>query len=147
MSINRTFISKKYINKGEVLKSIEEIALKQGFRVEKENTYSKLSQIDIIIDPPNEEDNLVYRSSIWIISQEEFHIDNIQHNGEEYYIYIYTNETFDDNCEYKYFNHFIREFLQLYPDILVDSGSGENFVSIKEILNQSERVPSWMLMY
>lgn len=147
MSTNRTYISKKYINKEEVLKSIEKIALKQGFRVEKENTYSKLSQVDIIIDPVDEENDLVYRSSIWIASKEEFHDDKIQYNDENYYIYIYTNETFDDNREYKYFNHFIKDFLQLYPNILVDSGSGENFVSIEEILNQSERVPSWMLMY
>lgn len=147
MSTNRTYISKKHINKDELLKSIEEIALKQGFRVEKENVYIE-NDIDIIIDPPNEDDDLVYRSSIDVNSREDFYKNSdIYHNGELHHILIYTNETYDDNRNHKYFNHFIKEFLQLYPDILVDSGSGENFVSIEEILNQDEKVPSWMLIY
>ncbi len=146
MSKNQTYISKKYFNKEEVLKSIEKIALKQGFRVEKVNTYIE-NDIDIIIDPVNEDDDLVYRSSIWVKPKDDFYETKIFHNGQEYYLFIYTSEMYDDNREYKYFNHFIKEFLQLYPDILVDSGSGENFVSIQEILNESERVPSWMLMY
>jgi hypothetical protein len=146
MSQNRTFITKEYIDKQEVLAAIEKIALKQGFRVDKENTYLD-RDIDIIIDPIDYEDDLVYRSSMNIKTINDFKSSTIIHNDEEYYIYIYTSETFDDNGEYKYFNHFVKEFLQLYPDILVDSGSGENFVSIEDILNQSERVPSWMLMY
>ena len=147
MSTNRTYISKKYINKEEILKSIEEIALKQNFRIEKENTYTE-NDIDIIIDPLNEDDDLIYRSSIDINSREDFfNNSDIFHNGELYHILIYTIETFDENRNHKYFNHFIKEFLQLYPSILVDSGSGENFVSIQEIINQDQKVPSWMLMY
>lgn len=146
MSQNRTFITKEYIDKQEVLAAIEKIALKQGFRVDKENTYLD-RDIDIIINPIDYEDDLVYRSSMNIKTINDFKSSTIIHNDEEYYIYIYTSETFDDNGEYKYFNHFVKEFLQLYPDILVDSGGGENFVSIEDILNQSERVPSWMLMY
>jgi hypothetical protein len=146
MSINRTFISKEYINKEEVLKTIEKIALKQDFRVEKENVYSDDNDIDIIIDPSNNEDDLVYRSSMRIKSKENFHSTMIIHNNEEYYIHIYTRETFDDNRNHKYFNGFIREFLQAYPSILVE-GKDSYFVSIEEILNESERVPGWMLMY
>lgn len=147
MSANQTYISKKYINKKEILKSIEEIALKQGFRVEKENVYLE-KDIDIIIDPQNDEDDLVYRSSIRINSKEDFYNNSdIYLSGELYHILIYTNEMYDDNRDYRYFNHFIKEFLQLYPDILVDDGCGENFMSIQDILNQEEKVPSWMLMY
>jgi hypothetical protein len=147
MSTNRTYISKEYINKEEVIKTIEAIAIKQGFRVEKENVYIEGKDIDIIIDPENEEDDLVYRSSMRIKSLDNFNTSKINHNKHEYYIYIYTSETFDDNQPYQYFNHFVREFLQVYPQILVDSGGGENFVSIHDILSQNEKVPSWMLKY
>lgn len=92
MSFNITFITKEYYNKQKMLETIESLAQKRGFRIEKEELgFNDDADLDLYIDDPKDEENNLYYCSLEVLSREEYYEHTcFPINDDDYYIYIYN---------------------------------------------------------
>ncbi|SNR17729.1 hypothetical protein [Tenacibaculum jejuense] len=136
---NKTLISKRYVDKKELIDKAKEIAESLNFQILTENLYTELDDLNFYIDIDEE---ATYLITFWSMEENEFKRDEIVINGQKYFIVIDLDH---DSEALPYLNKFLREFLKIYPEMLVGDESLDDFYSIREIENK-DNLPNWLLV-
>ena len=127
-------VSEQFKNLENTLKQIKEFAIENNYKFET-NESDYFNECIVYLEEK-------FQLEFNIVFENKFKRDGYSKNDKQYFVYIILNYYSGD---LPYVNQFIKYFLTLNPEMLVDSNETINrkFYSIEQI-NKKE-VPQWLL--